>query len=62
MVMPETHQQFSRRQLLRGVTCATVGLAGVGSALAQAPRESVDPAFQIKNKRIRQSVMGWCFN
>ena len=28
---------------------------------AQMPRSQADPKFVIKNKRINQSIMGWCF-
>ena len=41
------------------------GLAGVGATVsmanAQAPKDAVDSMFRIKNNRIKQSVMGWCF-
>ncbi len=51
----------TRREML-----GTVGVAGLfvaaNSANAQAPRGSVADDFRISNKRIRQSVMGWCFN
>jgi hydroxypyruvate isomerase len=51
----------TRREML-----GTVGAAGLfvvaNSASAQAPRGSVADDFRITNKRIRQSVMGWCFN
>ncbi|HRA89015.1 MAG TPA: TIM barrel protein [Planctomycetaceae bacterium] len=52
----------SRRNILLGT--AAVALAGVGPlhANTQAVRESVPADFRIHNKRIRQSVMGWCFN
>lgn len=42
------------------------GLAGAtgltGSAVAQVRESEVPPDYKIKNGRIRQSVMGWCFN
>ena len=53
---------FSRRQLLQGTAASVIGLSLSHAAQAQLPRESADPAFRIKQGRIRQSVMGWCFN
>lgn len=53
--MPQT-----RREML-GVVGAAGLLAAGQSANAQAPRGSVADDFRITNKRIRQSVMGWCF-
>ena len=52
---------LSRRQVLAGL-----GAAGITSAVslesrAQANRNSVPDDFRITNKRIHQSVMGWCF-
>ncbi|HQZ28357.1 MAG TPA: TIM barrel protein [Verrucomicrobiales bacterium] len=52
----------SRRHFLSTSTLAGAGIIGVTSKLqAQLKREEVDPAFTVKNKRIRQSIMGWCF-
>lgn len=62
MATIQSFQQLSRRQVLKGIAGATVGLAVAGTAQAQLPQNSADPKFQIKNKRIQQSVMGWCFN
>lgn len=52
----------SRRDILLG-SAAVVLSSGTFSrhASAQAVRESVPADFTIRNKRIRQSVMGWCF-
>jgi hydroxypyruvate isomerase len=53
--------RLSRRRLLQGIA----GVAVVTSAEvthAQLPREAADVTFKVKNGRIRQSVMGWCFN
>lgn len=50
----------TRREMLGAVGAAGV-FAAAGSASAQAPRGSVSDDFRISNKRIRQSVMGWCF-
>ena len=52
---------LSRRQLLAGAGVATVAGSCV-SASAQAKREAVPADFTVCNKRIHQSVMGWCFN
>lgn len=51
----------TRREMLGVVGAAGLFVAG-RSARAQAPQGSVADDFQITNKRIRQSVMGWCFN
>ena len=52
----------SRRQLLQGAAATALTLSLSQSSQAQLPREAADPAFRVKNGRIRQSVMGWCFN
>jgi len=36
-------------------------MAAMGVARTQAAEPKVENDFQIRNKRIRQSVMGWCF-
>lgn len=59
-----THQRGTlptRREMLSAVGAAGLFVAG-NSASGQAPRESVAEDFRISNRRIRQSVMGWCFN
>ena len=51
----------TRREMLG--TLGTAVIAGAAStAAAQAPREAVPADFRVTNGRIRQSVMGWCFN
>ena len=54
--------QLSRRQLLAAgsASVAAAGFAG-STASAQTERNAVAPDFKVTNKRIRQSVMGWCF-
>jgi hypothetical protein len=52
---------LSRRQVLKASPLLAGG-AIFNSANAQTPRSAADPAFKVKNGRIRQSVMGWCFN
>jgi hydroxypyruvate isomerase len=49
---------MTRRNLLTAAAGTTAVLAA-GSAVAQQP---ADADFKIRNHRIRQSVMGWCFN
>ena len=53
--------RLSRRRLLQGIAGVAV-VASAGVAHAQLPREAADVTFTVKNGRIRQSVMGWCFN
>ena len=50
--------RLSRRRLLQGIAGVAV-VASAGVAHAQLPP---DAAFKVKHGRIRQSVMGWCFN
>ncbi|NNE93899.1 MAG: TIM barrel protein [Verrucomicrobiales bacterium] len=54
----------SRRSLLKKSALAALGTAVPGgfAARAQLPRAKMDPDFVVKNGRIRQSIMGWCFN
>lgn len=53
---------LNRRQLLSGATLLAAGTAlSPQELLAQLKRADVDPEFVIKNGRIRQSIMGWCF-
>lgn len=52
-----------RRRFLHAAALAGGGLlAPAPSLLAQLKRAEVDPEFVVKNGRIRQSIMGWCFN
>jgi hydroxypyruvate isomerase len=45
------------------VAAGAAGVAAVGSAVsAQVPQDAVSKDFKVTNGRIRQSVMGWCFN
>jgi len=52
---------LNRRHLLASAAATTAALLAPRSALAEAVKAVVDPAFKVKNGRIRQSVMGWCF-
>ncbi len=62
--MPESKpHSVSRRRALQVATAA--GVAGSllpQKTLAQLPRAEADPHFQIRQGRIRQSIMGWTFN
>lgn len=53
--------RLSRRRLLQGAAGAAV-ITSVKTSHAQLPRDAADAVFQVKHGRIRQSVMGWCFN
>ncbi len=53
---------LNRRQLLSGAALLAAGTAlSPHVLLAQLKRADIDPEFVIKNGRIRQSIMGWCF-
>ncbi|MCA9058870.1 MAG: TIM barrel protein, partial [Planctomycetaceae bacterium] len=54
---------ITRRRLLTAAgTFAGASLLSGGTGIAtQPPREAASADFAIRNKRIRQSVMGWCF-
>ena len=56
--------QLSRRSLLASAAVTTAILATGSEKMnaSQTPKESVPGDFRVANKRIRQSVMGWCFN
>lgn len=51
----------TRRNLLKTTALATLATPLLKSH-AQMPRAAADPDFVVKNGRIRQSIMGWCFN
>lgn len=61
-------REFIARTLTTGLSAAglsasaTIGMgAGSDSAAFQIPMDSSKSDFQIANRRIRQSVMGWCY-
>lgn len=59
-----TPPSLSRRRFIPSATAtlAAVGSGGLaGSVVAQVPRSAADPAFRVRNGKIRQSIMGWCF-
>ena len=51
--------KISRRTLI-ATTGSTVGLAAL-AAVGQVSRDQTDLNFKVTKRRIRQSVMGWCF-
>lgn len=54
---------LSRRRLITCSATLAGGVALTGTELeAQLKRDETDPNFKISNGRIRQSIMGWCFN
>lgn len=55
--------RFSRRAVLQGTASAlALGSATAISTTAHSAEESPSTDFKVKNGRIRQSVMGWCFS
>ena len=56
--------QIRRRDLLKttGLLAATGMTSTAFAAEAQATQSEVPDDYKIRNGRIRQSVMGWCFN
>lgn len=62
-MLNKLEQPISRRKAMKhlGLLGASGALLGT-NAVAQLPRDHATPGFKIKNGRIRQSVMGWCFN
>ncbi len=55
--------KISRRGALKAIGIIGSGFATLGTnGLAQLPKNQANPDFRIQNGRIRQSVMGWCFN
>lgn len=51
----------SRRNFLTQAAFLTAGCTASPALLAQLPRSEVDTDFVVKNGRINQSIMGWCF-
>ena len=50
--------QITRRDALK---TGALGLAVTATSHAQVPRDELNHKFKITKRRIRQSVMGWCF-
>lgn len=61
MTTPSSRRHFAK---LAAAAAAAAAAATTGRfpANAQLPRAAADPGFTVKNGRVRQSVMGWCFN
>jgi hydroxypyruvate isomerase len=59
-----TQRQLSRRDLLKTASLATVFAAAhyPFKAAAQMARSFAEPDFRIRNRRIKQSIMGWTFD
>lgn len=54
---------ITRRELLKqGAFLAGAGAALSSSAFSQLPAEDAAPDFVVRNARIKQSIMGWCFS
>jgi hydroxypyruvate isomerase len=51
----------NRRQLLQ-VAASSAMVGSVAAVVAQLPQSAANKEFQVKQGRIKQSVMGWCFN
>jgi hydroxypyruvate isomerase len=52
--------RISRRNWMQAAA-GSLAFAAAGRASAQFPQSAVSSDFRVKNGRIRQSVMGWCF-
>jgi hydroxypyruvate isomerase len=52
---------ISRRGMIKAGATAALAAATI-PARAQTSRNAATPGYRIKNKRIRQSIMGWTFN
>src|SRR5262245_40312177 len=52
---------ISRRGLMRGAAAAMVATGAANAVHAQLPQSAATADFKVKNGRIHQSVMGWCF-
>ncbi len=55
--------QFTRRDIIKTAAVSWVTGAAIGSStLTEAAEPRVEPDYKIRHGKIRQSVMGWCFN
>ncbi len=52
----------SRRDILGGALGASIVCGSLPNHISACQETAVDQNFRIRNGRIRQSVMGWCFN
>ena len=53
---------LSRRGLIKAAATGVAVATTAATARAQLPRKAGTKGYKIKNKRIRQSIMGWTFN
>ena len=53
------YPEITRRDVIKSLA---VGAAASLAATASAAERPVEPDFKVRNRRIHQSVMGWCFN
>ena len=53
---------LSRRGLIKAAATGVAVATTAATARAQLPRKAATKGYKIKNKRIRQSIMGWTFN
>ena len=53
---------ISRRGLIKAAATGVAVATTAATARAQLPRKAAAKGYKIKNKRIRQSIMGWTFN
>ena len=55
--------QITRRDMLKTAAGAiAVAAVATSSGISSAAEPRVEPDYKILHGRIRQSVMGWCFN
>jgi hydroxypyruvate isomerase len=55
--------QMNRRDILKtAVGTLAIGTTGTLTATTSAAERPVEPDYKIRHGRVRQSVMGWCFN
>lgn len=55
--------QFTRRDIIKTAAVSMVAGAAIGSSkLSEAAEPRVEADYKIQHGKIRQSVMGWCFN
>lgn len=53
---------LTRRRFMGASAAAGLSLFAVPHVWSQLPRSAADPNYVAHNGRIRQSIMGWCFN
>lgn len=53
---------LSRRGMLKGTLASAAAAAGLVGMLSRASGAGDDPEWKVKNGRIKQSVVPWCFN